>query len=71
MSYLTPDEYKKLIPENTRSGLTAKQVWYRKRKAVLVKESERASKMTSMDNLLKEILIVLLKIYYQLKKPKK
>ncbi len=66
MSYLTRKEQDALAS----SMISAREKWYLKRKAVLTKQSLKASRLTGMDDLLKEILIVLLKIYYELKKPK-
>jgi hypothetical protein len=67
VSYLNDNEKKQIAPDSTQH---IKQVWYKKRKAVLKKVVDDPAKMSKVDNILKEILIVLLKIYFELKKPK-
>lgn len=59
MSFLTPEE-KKEMADSTQSN---RQKWYAKRKLVLEKALQ-----VKKDDLLREILVVLLKIYYQIKK---
>jgi len=67
VSYLTDDEKNAIAPDSTKH---IKQVWYAKRGAVIKKVVDDPAKMSKVDNILKEILIVLLKIYFELKKPK-
>jgi len=62
VSYLTDAEKHQIAPDSSQH---AKQVWYKKRKKVLEKTTDVADK-----DVLREILFVLLKIYFELKKPK-
>lgn len=66
MSYLTSEEKKALAS----STISAKTKWQKTRQKVIQKVVEDEAKMSKIDNILKEILIVCLKIYYELKKPK-
>lgn len=61
MSFLDAEEKKQLAS----SMISAKTKWYKKRKAVIDK-----IKNVKKDDILREILYVLVKIYFELKKPK-
>jgi hypothetical protein len=67
MSYLTPEEKEKLVPSKERSKLSPRQVWYKQRKKVIEKVARQVDRKAVW--YLCEILVVLLKIYYELKKP--
>lgn len=62
MSYLTDEEKKAIAPDSQKH---IKQVWYAKRKKVIEK-----LEIVKKDDVLREILYVLVKIYFELKKPK-
>lgn len=57
---------KRLSPENTRSQRNAKQDWYAFRNEAI----KKATGKTGQEEILKWILVVLVKIYWELRKPK-
>jgi len=66
---LTNDDKNSLVPETKKATLSSKQVWFRYRNKAVNKVRELDNATTA--KLLGYILLVLVKIYWEMRKPKR